>query len=80
MSSESVCQFARSWVDVGSFQTRLVVRFIIFTVSVRNILDKSSCAVIEMAVGKSYSRRERITQAEIDVRSALLIMLKITIK
>jgi uncharacterized membrane protein len=29
MSSESVCQFARSWVDVGSFYTRLVVRFMI---------------------------------------------------
>jgi hypothetical protein len=30
MSSESVCQVARSWVDVGSFHTRLVVRFMIF--------------------------------------------------
>jgi hypothetical protein len=42
MSGESVCQVARSWVDVGSFHTRLVVRFVIFTASVRNILDKSS--------------------------------------
>jgi hypothetical protein len=24
MSSESVCQVARGWVDVGSFHTRLV--------------------------------------------------------
>jgi hypothetical protein len=39
MSSESVCRVARSWVDVGSFHTRLVVRFMIFTASVRNILD-----------------------------------------
>jgi hypothetical protein len=39
MSSESVCQVARSWVDVGSFHTRLVVRFMNFTASVRNILD-----------------------------------------
>jgi hypothetical protein len=39
MSSESVCQFAHSWVDMGSFHTRLVVRFMIFTASVRNILD-----------------------------------------
>jgi hypothetical protein len=39
MSSESVCQVARSWVDVGSFHTRLVVRFMIFTASVRNILN-----------------------------------------
>jgi hypothetical protein len=37
--SESVCQVACSWVDVGSFHTPLVVRLIIFTVSVRNILD-----------------------------------------
>jgi hypothetical protein len=27
MSSESVCQVARSWVNVGSFHTRLVVRY-----------------------------------------------------
>jgi hypothetical protein len=39
MSSESVCHVARSWVEVGSFHTRLVVRFKIFTASVRNILD-----------------------------------------
>jgi hypothetical protein len=43
MSSESVCQVARSWVDVGSFHTRLVVRFMMFTASVRNILDTASC-------------------------------------
>jgi hypothetical protein len=43
MSSESVCQVARSWVDVGSFHTRLVVRFMNFTASVRNILDTASC-------------------------------------
>jgi hypothetical protein len=42
MSSESVCQVARSWVDVGSFYTRLVVRFMIFTASVWNILDTPS--------------------------------------
>jgi hypothetical protein len=40
MSSKSVCQVLRSWVDVGSFHKRLVVRLMIFTVSVRNILDK----------------------------------------
>jgi hypothetical protein len=39
MSSESVCQVARSWVDVGSFQKRLFLFFMIFTSSVRNILD-----------------------------------------
>jgi hypothetical protein len=42
MSSESVCQGARSWVDVGSFHTRLVVRFMIFTASGRTILDTST--------------------------------------
>jgi hypothetical protein len=42
MSSESVCQVAHSWVDVGSLHTRLVVRFNIFAVSVRNILDTPS--------------------------------------
>jgi hypothetical protein len=43
MSSESVCQVARSWVDVGSFHTRLMVSFMmILTVSVRNILDTPS--------------------------------------
>jgi hypothetical protein len=39
MSSESVCQVARNWVDVSSFQTRLFIIFMIFTASVRNILD-----------------------------------------
>jgi hypothetical protein len=42
MSSESVCQVAYSWVDVGSFHTRLVVKFINFTESVRNIVDTPS--------------------------------------
>jgi hypothetical protein len=32
-SSESVCQFARSWVDVVSFHTHLVVSFMTFRVS-----------------------------------------------
>jgi hypothetical protein len=41
MSSESVCQVARSWVDVSSFHTRLVMMN--FTASVRNILDTPSC-------------------------------------
>jgi hypothetical protein len=36
---ESVCQVARGWVDGGSIHTRLVVGFMIFTPSVRNILD-----------------------------------------
>jgi hypothetical protein len=42
MYSESVCQVARSWVDVGSFHKGLVVRFMKFTASVRNVLDTSS--------------------------------------
>jgi hypothetical protein len=42
MPIESGCQVARSWVDVGSFHTRLVVRFMIFTAPVRSILDTPS--------------------------------------
>jgi hypothetical protein len=30
-------------VDVGSFHTRLVATFVIFTASVRNILDTPFC-------------------------------------
>jgi hypothetical protein len=40
--SELGCQIACSWVGVGSFHTCLVTRFMIFTASVRNILDSSS--------------------------------------
>jgi hypothetical protein len=39
MSSELVCQVARSWVDVGSFHARLFIIFMIFTVLVRKFLD-----------------------------------------
>jgi hypothetical protein len=42
MSSESVCQVARGWEDVGNFHTRLAVRFMIATALVRNILDTHS--------------------------------------
>jgi hypothetical protein len=42
MSNESVCQVARSWVHVGSFHARLVVRCMIFIVSVQNMLDTAS--------------------------------------
>jgi hypothetical protein len=41
MSSKSVCQVARSWLDVGSFHTRLVAWFMIFKAPVRNILGSS---------------------------------------
>jgi hypothetical protein len=46
MSSESVCQFACSWVDVGSFHTCVVVRYMIFTVAVWNILDTPSYSIL----------------------------------
>jgi hypothetical protein len=42
MFSESVYKGARSWVDVDSFHKCLVVRFMNFTSSVRNILDAPS--------------------------------------
>jgi hypothetical protein len=40
MSNESICQGARSWVDLGSFHKRLCIIFMIFKGSVRNILDR----------------------------------------
>jgi hypothetical protein len=48
MPCESVCQVVRSWMDVGNFQTRLVVQFVIFTATVRNILDNSRIYVFRM--------------------------------
>jgi hypothetical protein len=42
MPKEPVCQVERSWLDVGSFHTRLIVGFINFTASVQNILDTLS--------------------------------------
>jgi hypothetical protein len=53
MSSESVCQVARSWVGVGSFHMRLVVRFMIFTASVRNILGTPSYSDCGALKGKA---------------------------
>jgi hypothetical protein len=48
MSSESVSQVARSWVDVGSLHKRWAVSFMIFTASVRNILDSPPyCSVLQ---------------------------------
>jgi hypothetical protein len=49
MSSESVCQVARSWVDVCSFHTRIVARFMVFTASVRNILETPSYIIGQTA-------------------------------
>jgi hypothetical protein len=54
MSSESVCQDARSWVDVGSFHTFLVVRVMIFTASVLNVLDTPSYAFVVVALGQTW--------------------------
>jgi hypothetical protein len=47
MSSKSVCQVARSWVDVDSVHTCLVVRFMNFTALVRNILG-TPCMLPDM--------------------------------
>jgi hypothetical protein len=47
VSSEAVCQVTRSWVDVGSLRKRLVVRFMIYAASVRNVLDTSSYVTVE---------------------------------
>jgi hypothetical protein len=54
MPSEPVCKVTGSWMDVGSFYTRLVVRFMIFTAPVRNILDTTSYVIgNEVTVGLS---------------------------
>jgi hypothetical protein len=42
MSSESVCQVARSWVDVGSFHTRIFGVLYYAVASVREFLDTPS--------------------------------------
>jgi hypothetical protein len=47
MSSESVRQVARSWVDVGSCHTRLVLRFMNVTASVRNTEFQEGCYCID---------------------------------
>jgi hypothetical protein len=46
MSSESVCQVARSWVDVGSFHTRLFGVVRLAMALVREFLDTPSCTVM----------------------------------
>jgi hypothetical protein len=56
MSSEPVCQVARCWVEVGSFHTLLVVRFMNFIASVWNVLDTPSygftpTAALSSAIG-----------------------------
>jgi hypothetical protein len=47
MSSEPMYPVARSWVNTGSFHKRLVVRLMIFTASVRNILDTPSYVTVD---------------------------------
>jgi hypothetical protein len=42
MSIESVHQVESIWVNVGSFHTRLMIRFVIFTSLIRNIVDTPS--------------------------------------
>jgi hypothetical protein len=46
MSSESVCQVARSWVDVGSFQARLFGVVYCAVASVREFLDTPSYQIM----------------------------------
>jgi hypothetical protein len=56
MSSESVCQVARSWVDVGSFHKSLFEVLCFAIASVREFLDTLSyCRVLHLL---SYSPRE----------------------
>jgi hypothetical protein len=44
VSSESVCQAARSWVELVSFYTLLVVKFMIFTPLIRILKCTSEAA------------------------------------
>jgi hypothetical protein len=62
VSRESVCQVARSWVDVGSFYTRLVVRFMIFTASFRNILDTPSYDVAGVCLNARRSKGRAVVK------------------
>jgi hypothetical protein len=48
MSSESVCQVARSWVDVGSFHTRLFGVVYSAIASVREFLDTPSYIGVDL--------------------------------
>jgi hypothetical protein len=50
MSSESVCQVARSWVDVGSFHTRLFGIVYFSIASVREFVDTTSCVCVCVCV------------------------------
>jgi hypothetical protein len=66
MSSESVCQVARSWVDVASFHTRLfgVVYFAI--ASIREFLDtpsytlKLSTLIAERTLRLNFKPEDRL--------------------
>jgi hypothetical protein len=58
MSSESVCQVALSWVEMGSIHKRLMVTFRIFTASVQNILDRLSYTAKTVRVVPGHDMRE----------------------
>jgi hypothetical protein len=78
MSRESVCQVARSWVDVDSFHTGLLVRFIIFRASVRNILVTSSYRVTAAptcSVGGDHEWRRLFSKTDVFVveRNSVLL-------
>jgi hypothetical protein len=70
MSSESVCQVARSWVDVGSFHTRLVARFMIFTASIRNVLDWPIYCLPSSILVLKLGASQNITTTNICIPSA----------
>jgi hypothetical protein len=70
MSSESVCQVARSWVKVGSFRTRLVVMLMNST-SVRNILGTPLYTVISALMGLNTVRLVIFTRSRIKIRQII---------
>jgi uncharacterized membrane protein len=67
MSSKSVCQVARGWVEVRSFHMRLVVRFVNFTASVRSILDTPLYMIMAMI----FTNRFRLLVTNLKYRSEI---------
>jgi hypothetical protein len=77
MSSDSVCQVARSWVDVGSIHMRLFGVVYLAIASVREFLDTSSYVwegvnqiyYVTVFMGRDTCTVKRVTKAIHSARS-----------
>jgi hypothetical protein len=68
MSSESVRQVARSWVDVGSLHTRLFGAVYFDIASVRKFLDTPSCMRTDGLYESAYKEaNQRLAKASIQI-------------